>query len=163
MQHMFLNTEIIDGEIEMQRRGHADRRHVARPMGTGLHVIESGEIGSLLHGGNPAAMHNAHAQVIDELLAHQLFCVPNAVEHLAHGQRGRGVLADEPESVLQLGRHRIFHPEKMKRLKLLAQTRCLDGSQPMVNIMQQVQIIAKGVAQRLKKLGNMAQIFFRGP
>ena len=47
MQHVFLNAEIIDRNIQMQRRSHAHRRHVARPMGTGLHVIESGEIGSL--------------------------------------------------------------------------------------------------------------------
>src|ERR1700734_1784320 len=49
MQHVFLNTKVIDGDIQVQRRSHAHRRHVAGPMATSAYVIDSGEIGNLLH------------------------------------------------------------------------------------------------------------------
>ena len=61
MQHVFLNPEIIDRDIQVQRRGHAHRRHVTRSMATGTHVVDRGEVGHLLHGGEAAAVHYAHA------------------------------------------------------------------------------------------------------
>ena len=92
-----------------------------------------------------------------------MFRVPNAVEDLADGQRCRRVAADEPEAILQLGRNWILQPEEMIGLQLLAQAGCLYGSEPVVNIVQQIQIVTQRFAQRLKELGNMAQILFRGP
>src|ERR1700753_871726 len=40
MQHVLLHPEIIDGDIQMQRRTHAHRRHVARSMATRLHMVK---------------------------------------------------------------------------------------------------------------------------
>ena len=67
------------------------------------------------------------------------------------------------KAFLQLGRNWVFQPKKMVGLQLLAQTGCFYGSEPVVNIVQQIQIVAQRLAQRLEELGNMAQILLCGP
>ena len=91
MQHVFLNAEIIDRDIQVQSRGHAHRRHVARPMATSAHVINSGEIGNLLHRCQAAAVHHAHAQVVDKLLADKVNLGADA--SIAAGPVGRAAAA----------------------------------------------------------------------
>ena len=82
VQHVLLNAEVVDGDPKMQRRSHADGRHIARPMTAGLHVVKRGEIGGLLHRRKTAAVHHAHAQVINQLLADQLLRIPQGVKDL---------------------------------------------------------------------------------
>src|ERR1700722_7604234 len=112
----------------MERGGHANRGHVARPMRARLDVIESGEVGDLLHRGEPTAMDHAHEQVVDQLLSYQLLRIPDAVEKLPQRQGRGGVLPGEPETNLQRARHRVFEPEEMIRFERLTQARRLNGS-----------------------------------
>ena len=62
------------------------------------------------------------------------------VEHLAHGQWRSGVLADQAEIGLVLGRHRILQPEQPVRLEVPAQTRRFDRCQAMMHVVQQVDV-----------------------
>ena len=139
-------------------------------------VIAKPTAGAATHNGNRAIAPTARTrvkrlpkrasydrEVINELLAYELFRIPDGVEYLAHSKRRGSVLADEAKAILQLRRNRVFQPEKMIRFQLLAQARRLDGREPVVNIVQQVQLIAQGIAQRLKELGYMPQVLFRGP
>ena len=87
--------------------------------------------------------------------------IPDGVEDFADGEwRGR-VLADEPESFLQLCRDRILKPKEMIWLETLSQTRCLDGSEPVVHVMEKMQVVSKLQAQSLEQFGDVHQIFFR--
>src|SRR5262249_8699357 len=67
--HIFLNSEIVHGCIEMQRRGHGHRRQVGRTVAPGAHVINLGQSRNLLQMRDAAAVNNRHANVIDQLLA----------------------------------------------------------------------------------------------
>jgi hypothetical protein len=119
MQHVFLNAEVIDRDIQMQRGRHTHRRHVTRSMATRLHVVKRGEVRRFLHRGQATAMHHAHAQVVNQLLADQLLRIPDGVEDLSNRKRRRRVLANEPKTVLQFRRNRIFQPKQVIRLSSL--------------------------------------------
>mgnify|MGYP006976406742 CR=1 FL=1 len=67
-----------------------------------------------------------------------------------HRQRRGGVLADELEGLLVLGRRGVFHPEQVIGLQRLAQPRRLDRRQPVVHVVQQVRLVADGAAHRVQ-------------
>ena len=73
-----------------------------------------------------AGVHDRRADVVDELLLDELLAVVDAVEDLADRDRRRGVLADQAEALLQLGGHRVLHPEQVVGLELLAEAAGLD-------------------------------------
>ena len=64
----------------------------------------------------------------------RLLVVPHRVEDLTDRQRGRGVLANEPERFLVLGRCAVLQLEQVVGLKRLAELRRLDGRHPVVTV-----------------------------
>jgi hypothetical protein len=72
-------------------------------------------------------MDGGHADIVDELLFHEKPRVPDGVEHLSDGKRGGGVLADQPETLLQFGRDRILQPEEARKFEILAEPGSFDG------------------------------------
>ena len=46
-------------------------------------------------------------------------------------------------------------------LETLSQTRCLDGSEPVVHVMEKMQVVSKLQAQSLEQFRDVHQIFFR--
>src|SRR5579859_7116586 len=110
-------------------------------MASGAHMIEFGEVGQLFKVRQTAAVRNRGANVVDPLVANQVVRVPNGVEHFTHRNwRGR-MLAKDPKPLLQFSRSGVLDPEKMKGLQVLAQPACLDRRQPMMAVMQQVQLL----------------------
>ena len=73
--------------------------------------------------------------------------VVDAVEHLAHRDRRRRVLADEAEALLQLGGHGVFHPEQVIGLERPAEASRFDGRQAVVDVVQQVRLRPELLAQ----------------
>jgi len=57
-------------------------------------------------------MHNRGPDVINELLADKLLAIVDRIENFTDRQRRRGVLADEAEALLELGRNRIFEQNR---------------------------------------------------
>ena len=49
--------------------------------------------------------------IVNQLFLNQLLAIVDAVKYFTHGQRSSGVLPDEPETLLQLGRNWIFQPK----------------------------------------------------
>ena len=92
-------------------------------MAAGAHVVELGQVRDLAQVGDAAAVDHGHADVVDELLFDEAVAVVDGVEDLAHRERRRGVLADEPEALLQLGGDRVLEPEEMVGLERLAEAR----------------------------------------
>ena len=45
VDHVLLDAEVVDAQIEMQRRGHAHRREVRGAVTTGAHMEELGQVG----------------------------------------------------------------------------------------------------------------------
>src|SRR6266702_201905 len=83
---------------------------------------------------DPSRVHHGCPDVVDQLLLNELLAVPDAVEHLAHRKRRRGVLADQAEIGLILGRDGILEPEQPEWLEILAQPRGLNWRQAVVDI-----------------------------
>ena len=109
--HVFLNAEIVNAQIEMQRGRHAYWTHVGGAVAPRSHVIKFCQAGDFLQMGNPPRMHDRGSNVVDELLLNQQLAIVNRVENLTHRQGNRGVLADKAKALLQLRRNGIFEPE----------------------------------------------------
>ena len=66
-------------------------------MTPGAHLVQFGEVGDLHEVRQATGVDDGRADVVDQLLLDQLMTVEDRVEHLAHGQRRRGVPPDETE------------------------------------------------------------------
>ncbi len=69
-----------------------------------------------------------------------MVAIIDAVEHFADGNRGRRVLPDGAESLLELGGHGVFHPEQMIRLEALAEAGGLDRAQPVMDVVEELNL-----------------------
>ena len=58
--------------------------------------------------------------IVDQLVLDQVLAVPDGVEYLAYCQRRGGMLADQFERFLVLGRRAVLQPEQLIRLEHLA-------------------------------------------
>ena len=62
----------------------------------------------------------------------------------------RRVLADQAEAFLQLGGDGILEPEQAVGFEVLAEAGGLDRGQAVVDVVQQVDVVADGVAQLVR-------------
>src|SRR5215470_6453199 len=154
--HVFLNAEVVDRDAKVQCSCHGDRGQVSRTVASSAYVVERREVGDFFHGSQAAPVHNRHPDIVNPLLTDEIVSLPDGVEHFASGDRCSRVLANEPESFLQLCRNRIFHPEEMKRLQLFSQTRSFDWRQSVVTIMQEMDVLAASLADSLKQLWRVS-------
>ena len=129
-------------------------------MAAGADVVEVGEAGDPPQVGDPAGVDDGGADVVDQLLLDQLLAVPDRVEDLADRERGRGVLADQTEVGLVLGRHRVLQPERAVRLEVLAEPRRLDRRQPVVDVVQQVDVPARAPRARPRTAAGTERRYF---
>src|SRR4051812_15554827 len=159
VRHVLLDAEVRDGNVEVERRAHRDRREVCRTVTAHLHVIQVRECRNLLQRGDAAAV-NRHAEIVDQLFGDQELRIPDGVEDLADGERRRGVLTDDAESLLKFRRDGILHPEQMMGLERLSKTRRLDGSQAVMHVVQQVNILTERLPQLFEERWNKPQVFF---
>ena len=158
--HVFLDAEIRDRSVQVQRRAHADRRQIGRAMAAHPHVVQGGEIRDAAQVRDAAGVHDRRADIVDQLFLDELLAVPDRVEHLADGERRHGVLADQAEIRLVLGRRRVLHPEQVERLECLAEPRGLDRRQPVVHVVQQVRFRAEPRGAVLRRAcGTCARYF----
>ena len=101
--------------------------------------------------------------IVDELLLNELLAVENGIEHLAHRNRRRRMLANQAEPRLQFRRRRIFEPEQMVRLEAFPQPRRLDRRQPMMRVVKQLHVGTDLVAQALEERRDKGQILVGAP
>lgn len=73
-------------------------------------------------------------------------------------QRGGGVLPDEAEGLLVLGRGRVLDPEHPEGFEVLAQVRGLDRGQPVVDVVQEVEVVAELLPYGGHVLGHPVQV-----
>lgn len=98
------------------------------------------KVQDLFHRRDPAGVRHGRAHVVDELVLDQRLVVPHGVEDLADGEWRRGVLPDETQGVLALGRCAVFEPEQVVRFERLAELGRLDGRHPVVPVVEQGQV-----------------------
>src|SRR3954468_14206231 len=109
--------------------------------------------------GDAAGMDYGGADIVDQLLLDQLLAVPDRIEDLADRERRRRMLSDQAEIGLILGRSRIFQPERLVGLEILAEPPGFDRRQPMMHVVEQVDVPAKRLARLLEQWRHRAQIF----
>src|SRR5690625_6079403 len=73
------------------------------------------------------------------------------------------MLADQPETLLQLGRCTIFQPEEAVRLHLLAKPGSLDRCKPVMAVVQQMEVVSILIPDTPEEARKMVQIFFCRP
>ena len=89
--------------------------------------------------------------------------IVDRVEHLADRERRRGVLPDQAERLLCFGGHRILEPEEVLRLEALAETRRLDWRQPVMRVVQQVDVRAELPAQPIEERRHEREVPLAAP
>lgn len=141
----------------MQRRPHGHGGKIGRAVTAGSHLVESGKIGNPPQLRNAARSNDGAADIVDQLVLDQILGVPDRVEDLAHGKRRDGMLADQLEDFLVLGRGYVFQPEQLVRLEHLAEVGGLLRGIAMVAIVQQVMVEAVSCPQLIKQLGHIVQ------
>src|SRR3546814_10346872 len=93
----------------------------------------------------------------------ELAAVVDGVEDFADGNGRNGMLPDQLQPLLVLRRRRIFLPEQAVGLEALAGTCRLDGRQPMMHVVQEMDAEAVLFAQRVEQLRREVEILFRRP
>ncbi len=93
----------------------------------------------------------------------RLVAIIDAVEDFADGNRRRRVLPDRAESLLELGRDRVFHPEEMIRLEALPEPRGLDRPQPVMDVVEQLNSGAELAPEPLEEDRRELEIRFGAP
>src|SRR6266704_3234154 len=103
-------------------------------------------------------MLHGRADEIEELFLNELLAILNRIEDFPDGQRGSGVLANQPKTFLQFRRCWVLKPEGPVWLKIFAQSRGFNRSQPVVGIVQNVNLRTELLAQSCEQLWNKTQI-----
>ena len=147
----------------MHRRRLRDRREIGRTVRAGPDLVQRRQVEDPTQVRDTACVHDRGAHVVDELLGDQLLDIPDRTEHLANRDRRRGVLSDQPERLLVLRRGRVLHPEQPAVLDSLAEPGGLDGREPVVYVVQQVEVEPEPVAHGLEIGGREVQIGLGGP
>jgi hypothetical protein len=125
--------------------------------------MQLGERRDLPQMAEPAGMRHRRPDVVDQMFLDQHVAVEDGVEHLADRDRRGRVMADDAERLLQLRRHRILHPEQPVGLERLAERTGLDRCQPVVHVMQEVQVVAELTAQPVEHRGHEVEIALAAP
>src|SRR5918996_3888 len=90
--------------------------------------------------------HDRGANVVDQLFADQLRAIVNRIEDLTNGERRGGVLPNQSEARLLFRRCRILEPEQMIWLEALAEPSGFNRRQPVVDVVQQVDVVSEFLA-----------------
>src|SRR6266567_4043334 len=148
--HIFLDAKIVDAQIEMERGRYAHGAQIGRAVRSCPDQVELRQAGDLPQMRDSSGMHHGRPDVIDQLFLDEPLAIINGIEDFTHRQRRGGVLADQTETFLQLRRNRVFEPEQMIRFEVLSEACRFDGREPVMRIMQQVQIRSEFFAQTFK-------------
>ena len=103
-------------------------------------------------------MNHGRADEIDELLLDELLAIVNCVENFPDSERRSGMPANQPKTLLQFRRCWILKPERPVRLNVFTQPRGFNRSQPVVGIVQNVNLRTELLPQSCEKLRHKTQI-----
>src|SRR6185503_16892755 len=98
------------------------------------------------------------SEVVDELFRDECRYIVNTVEHLADGDRRRRMPPHQAKSLLELGADGIFEPEEAIRLEILREPRGFDRRAAVMNVVEQVHVVAVRFADGLEELRGEAQV-----
>ena len=121
VMHVLLDSEVVDAQIEVQRRRQTHRTQVSGAMACRADVVKLAQMGDLAQVRYTSRVNDRVPDVIDQLLLDEQLAVENRVEYLADGDGCGGVLADQAEALLELGRRGVFDPEQVVRLQAPAE------------------------------------------
>ena len=111
--------------------------------------------------GDPAHLADMHAQEIDQALFDQQPPFVRVVEQLAHGD-GRGAqLADVAEPFDIFRGERIFEEEQLERFNIFGKLDGIDRRKALVDIVEQLHLIANAAADVLDHLEHVAGVSAR--
>src|SRR5579863_5009860 len=99
-----------------------------------------------------------NANEIDQPLGNQRSPFQRMREQLAHGQLGRALLANQPEVIDILGGQHVLQEEQAELLYVFSEAHGLYRMKPLMNIMQQLDLVAKFLAGGFEKLHGPAHV-----
>ena len=100
-------------------------------------------------GRDAADVADVHADEVDQPFGDEGLPLAWVDEQLAHRQPRRALAADHAEPVDVLRGQRVLQEEQVERLDILGEPHCIDGLQPFVDVVQQLDLIAHRAADVL--------------
>ena len=82
--HVFLDAEVRNPGIEMQRAAHGDGREVRRAMAASADLVHAGKVGQSAQMGQATRSDHSRTDIVDQLVLDQVLGVPHGVEDLTH-------------------------------------------------------------------------------
>ncbi len=145
----------------MQVRGVAHGRHIAGSMPGRANAEGLAHRGQLAGRRETADGTDMAADEVNQPTFHQGLVLLGVHEQLTHGQRRRALPTDHGEPLDLLRRQNILQEKQPKGFQSLGQAHGLDGSQPLMDIVEQLHLVAKRVAQVGKQPYRVAGVAVR--
>ena len=160
MVHVLLDAEVVNSQTEVKRGGHCDWGKIGRAVVASAHMIEGREVSGLFGVRDAAAVHDRHADVVDPLMTNEIVGVPHGVEDFSCGDWSCGVTTDEFEALLKFGGAGVFHPEEVVGFERLAEACGFDRREPMVDVVEKVDVGTELNAEFFEERWDEVEIFF---
>jgi hypothetical protein len=141
-----------------KRRAHAHGRQVGGASGTRSHAVQRREVRDAPHVRDAAAVHDGRADVVDELVLDQVLAVPDRIEHFADGEWRHVCLRTSSKDLLVFRGGRVFHPEQAIRLERATKRAASSGVQPVMHVVQQLDLGSVILAQALEKFRHDVEV-----
>ena len=107
----------------------------------GAHAKHIGKEGDRARRRDAAHLAHMHPNKVDERVGNERLPFARVVEQLAHGDRRGALFANTGEPFQVFGRQRVFQKEEIKRLDPFGKLHRFNRVQPLVNIMQQFDLL----------------------
>ena len=155
---LLLDPEVVAGQVELQVGRVPDRRHVARSVPGGADAEELAQRGQLPGHAQPADVRNVDADEIDQPIADERDVFGLIHEQLAHRDRNRRLLTQDAKVLDVFWRKRVFEKKELVGLEVAREPDRLDGWHPLVDVVEQLDLVAEVGAHALEQPGNDAAV-----
>ena len=155
---VLLHAEVPAGQVQGDVARVADGGDVSGPVPGGLHPVELGQDRHLPARREAAGLGDVDPDVVDEPLGDERRPLVGAVEELPHGDRRRALLADEAEPPEVLGGDGVLEEEEPEPLHVLAEAHGLGGGDPLVDVVEQLDLVAQLRPRPLEQLQGPAHV-----
>ena len=149
-----VDAEVVGGKLQAEPGGVATGEAVARPVPGGLDAEELASAGHLARRLRPpiCEMWMRMKSISRPAISGQVLLL--GVEQLAHGDRRARLLADRRKCPCPRAK-RVFQEEQVVLLQLLAQADRLARRHPLVDVVEQLDLVAELRPQVVEQFGDV--------
>src|SRR5579863_2890397 len=160
-RRILLDAKIVTRDIQCDIAHRSNGRKIARAVPGCAYVKRLAQRSNLARGREPTHHRWMNANEIDQPLGNQRSPFQRMREQLAHGQLRRALFANQPEVIDILRRQHVLQKEQPELLYISSEAHGLYRMKPLMNIMQQLDLVPKFLAGGFEKLHGPPHVHCR--